>query len=153
MTETLGQRLGRLRKAKRLRQDEVAAATGVHAQTVSKWERDEQTVAGRYLVPLSRILGVTVETLTGSTENVSRETFPGRIVPNGPPTAASIIAALGDVEWIRRQEGVIDADEQAEFGYQIALRRQLPPEEMAKIIRWREELLGTDEPPRMPRLL
>jgi hypothetical protein len=56
-------------------------------------------------------------------------------------TADAIIHALGDPEFIRRQAGVVDREDWANFGYQIALRKQLPPDEMKKIMEWREAIL------------
>lgn len=59
--------------------------------------------------------------------------------------AAEIIQALGDPEWIRRHSGLVSARDRGEFAYQIALRRRLRAEEMAKILKWREELIGEEE--------
>jgi len=63
MKETLGARIGRLRREKGFKQDEVAQALEVSAQAVSKWEND-QTCPDIMLLPaLANMLGVTVDEL------------------------------------------------------------------------------------------
>lgn len=72
--ETLPERLKRLRKAARLTQAQLAEAVGVAVGTVNKWEQGKQGLAGRNLTKVAKALGVTMEALSGPTENVSRET-------------------------------------------------------------------------------
>ncbi len=59
-------------------------------------------------------------------------------------TADAIIASLGDPEFIRRHAGTVSREEWADFGYEIAMRRHLPPDEMKKIMDWRESILRDD---------
>ncbi len=69
MNSTLGKRIAILRRAKELKQDELAEKLGVSPQAVSKWEND-QTCPDISLLPLlSKILGVSVdELLSGQKE-------------------------------------------------------------------------------------
>ena len=69
MNSTLGNRIAILRRAKELKQDELAEKLGVSPQAVSKWEND-QTCPDISLLPLlSKILGVSVdELLSGQKE-------------------------------------------------------------------------------------
>ena len=71
MTETVGQRIARLRKAKGLSQEKLAEKTGVSSQAVSKWENDQSCPDISLLPQLSKLLGVTVdELLTGNGNEV-----------------------------------------------------------------------------------
>ena len=71
MTETIGTRISRFRKAKGLTQEELASRLGVSAQAVSKWENDISCPDIGLLPQLSRILGVTTdEILTGRSDGV-----------------------------------------------------------------------------------
>ena len=65
MTETLGQRLQRLRKQASLTQEDVANQLNITAQAVSKWENDISAPDISALVPLSHILGVSLNELLG----------------------------------------------------------------------------------------
>lgn len=69
MNQTLGKRIGALRREKGLKQDELAEKLGVSPQAVSKWETD-QTCPDISLLPLlAQILGITVdELLSGKQE-------------------------------------------------------------------------------------
>ena len=65
---TLGSRIAALRKSAGLRQDDLAEKLGVSPQAVSKWENDNSCPDISLLVPLAKILGVTVdELLSGKT--------------------------------------------------------------------------------------
>ncbi len=65
MTETFGQRFSRLRKAKGLTQDDVAARVNVSAQAVSKWENDINMPDVGILLNLGDMLGVSTDELLG----------------------------------------------------------------------------------------
>lgn len=69
MNQTLGKRIGALRREKGLKQDALAEQLGVSPQAVSKWEND-QTCPDISLLPrLAQILGVSVdELLSGKQE-------------------------------------------------------------------------------------
>ena len=66
MKMTLGTRIAALRRAKKLKQEDLAEMLGVSAQAVSKWEND-QSCPDIYLIPsLAKIFNVTTdELLTG----------------------------------------------------------------------------------------
>src|SRR5688572_30790701 len=70
----LGARIRRRREARGLRQADLASALRVTPQAVSKWERGENAPDIVVLVPLSRLLDVSVEWLLGGGPTV-RETF------------------------------------------------------------------------------
>lgn len=70
----LGARIKKRREARGLRQADLASALRVTPQAVSKWERGENAPDIVVLVPLSRLLDVTVEWLLGGSP-VERETF------------------------------------------------------------------------------
>lgn len=57
--ETLGQRIRRLREAKRFSQQELATVLGVSMRTVSNWERDKNLPMNR-LGALEQVLGASL---------------------------------------------------------------------------------------------
>ena len=74
--ETMGKRIGELRRRKNLTQDQFAEAMGVSAQAVSKWENDISCPDISLLPTMADFFGVTVDRLLrGETEE------PVRIVP------------------------------------------------------------------------
>ncbi len=69
MEKTLGERIAEKRKAKGLKQEELAESLSVSAQAVSKWENDLSCPDIMTLPPLAEILGCSVdELLTGKGE-------------------------------------------------------------------------------------
>ncbi|MEJ7733760.1 MAG: helix-turn-helix domain-containing protein [Polyangiaceae bacterium] len=70
----LGTRIRKRREARALRQADLASALRVTPQAVSKWERGENAPDITVLVPLSRLLDVSVEWLLGGSAN-ERETI------------------------------------------------------------------------------
>ncbi len=60
LTETVGQRIRRLRKGLpgRVGQDDLADRLGVHRNSVQAWEADTSKPGGENLVGLARALGV-----------------------------------------------------------------------------------------------
>lgn len=82
MNTTLGQRIALLRKQKNLTQDALAAATGVSAQAVSKWENDLSCPDIMILSQLAKLLGVTVDhLLTGEDQPETRLATPETVKP------------------------------------------------------------------------
>ena len=71
--ETLGKRISENRKAKNIKQDELAEMLLVSPQAVSKWENDISCPDISVLPKLSEILGITVdELLSGKKEPETR---------------------------------------------------------------------------------
>lgn len=71
MNESIGSRIARLRKEKKMTQEALAEQMGVSAQAVSKWENDQSCPDIGLLPKLSRVLGVsTDELLTGESSEV-----------------------------------------------------------------------------------
>ncbi len=58
MSETIGERLRRLRKKSGLTQEELADAVGVHENSVSRWENNELTPKTQSIKALAKALGV-----------------------------------------------------------------------------------------------
>ena len=76
MKKTLGMRIAEYRKAKGIKQDELAEKLGVSAQAVSKWENDVSCPDIMTLPALSKLLGVTSdELLTGESAEESQVTY------------------------------------------------------------------------------
>ena len=63
MDNTIGSRIAALRKAKSMKQEELAELLGVTGQAVSKWENDQTCPDISLLPQLAKILGVTVDEL------------------------------------------------------------------------------------------
>ena len=63
MKETLGQRIARLRKEKKLTQDDLARKFNVSTQAISKWENDLSSPDISILKELANTLGVTIDYL------------------------------------------------------------------------------------------
>ena len=71
MNETIGNRIARLRKEKRLSQEALAEKLGVSPQAVSKWENDQSCPDISLLPALAGNLEVSVdELLTGHSDQV-----------------------------------------------------------------------------------
>ena len=71
MNESIGSRIARLRKEKKMTQEALAEQMGVSSQAVSKWENDQSCPDIGLLPKLSRVLGVsTDELLTGEKNEV-----------------------------------------------------------------------------------
>ncbi len=62
---TVGQNIRRYRKEKNMTQGELAERLGVSVQAVSKWETDKSAPDINQLLPLSRVLGMSVDLLLG----------------------------------------------------------------------------------------
>ena len=62
---SLGQSIRRYRKEKNMTQGELAERLGVSVQAVSKWETDKGMPDVNQLLPLSRLLGMSVDLLLG----------------------------------------------------------------------------------------
>lgn len=75
MKETFGQRFTRLRRAKELRQEDIADKIGISPQAVSKWENDISLPDITILGELSDILGVTLDELLGKEKPVTSVVF------------------------------------------------------------------------------
>jgi len=65
MKETFGQRFARLRKSKKLRQEDIADKIGISPQAISKWENDISLPDISLLGELSDILEVSLDDLLG----------------------------------------------------------------------------------------
>jgi transcriptional regulator with XRE-family HTH domain len=75
----LGARIKKRREVRGLRQSDLASALRVSPQAVSKWERGENAPDIVVLVPLSRLLDVSLEWLLGGSP-IERETFEAVVI-------------------------------------------------------------------------
>ena len=72
--DSLGQRIAEKRKAKEMKQEELADMLGITAQAVSKWENDVSCPDIMTLPKLARILDTTTdELLTGTDTHAPTE--------------------------------------------------------------------------------
>ena len=71
--ETFGHRLTRLRKEKKLTQEDIAQKINISPQAVSKWENDISYPDINSLLILSDILGVSIDELCGKQKKVEDE--------------------------------------------------------------------------------
>ena len=69
MNETLGQRIARLRKEKKLSQEDLAKKFIVTTQAISKWENDLSAPDISILKELANTLGVTIDYLLSNEVN------------------------------------------------------------------------------------
>ena len=63
--ESFGQRFSRLRKEKKLTQDEIAKKLNITAQSVSKWENDNSYPDVALLSDIASLFNITVDELLG----------------------------------------------------------------------------------------
>lgn len=78
----LGQRIRSRRETCGLKQHDVSAALQVSPQAVSKWERGENAPDIGLMVPLGRLLGVTVDWLLGGFAE-DRDVFEATVLASG----------------------------------------------------------------------
>ena len=68
MNETIGSRIAKYRKQKRMTQEDLANAMGVSSQAVSKWENDASCPDVASLPKLAKLLGVTTDAILSGKE-------------------------------------------------------------------------------------
>ena len=78
----LGARIKQLRERRAFKQIDIANALQISAQAVSKWERGENAPDIAVLLELSKLLGVTCDTLLGRAEK-SNDTFEATVFCTG----------------------------------------------------------------------
>ena len=76
MRESIGKRIQKLRRERGLTQEQAAAALGVTAAAVSKWETDAACPDVAMLAPLARLLKVTVDDLLDFRPALTPEEIP-----------------------------------------------------------------------------
>ena len=77
--ESMGKRIQRLRRGRELTQEQAAAALGVTAAAVSKWETDAACPDVAMLAPLARLLKVTVDELLDFRPALQQEEIPAAL--------------------------------------------------------------------------
>lgn len=102
MKKTLGERIAEKRKAKGLKQEELAEALGVSAQAVSKWENDVSCPDIMTFPSLARKLGCTVdELLVGKNEEKEATLVPSTERKDFDKLMLRIICNSSDGETLR----------------------------------------------------
>ena len=81
--ESIGNRIGRLRRQANMTQEALAEKLGISSQAVSKWENDLSCPDISLLAELSRILGTTADELLTGNSNEVRICNEVRVVPAG----------------------------------------------------------------------
>lgn len=69
----IGEKVAKLRRAKGMTQEQLAAALGISAPAVSKWETDSSYPDIVLLCPLARVLGTDVDSLLSFEEELTEE--------------------------------------------------------------------------------
>ena len=82
MKKTLGERIAEKRKARGLKQDELAEMLGISAQAVSKWENDVSCPDIMTLPTLAEKLGCTIDELLTGKEDAPKEVLVSTPVRN-----------------------------------------------------------------------
>ena len=72
MKETLGNKIQKLRKERKMTQEELAEKLNVTSQAVSKWETDNSYPDITILVKLADIFGCSVDELLGREKNETK---------------------------------------------------------------------------------
>ncbi|MBI4661112.1 MAG: helix-turn-helix domain-containing protein [Verrucomicrobia bacterium] len=103
--DQLGQKIRTQREKLGLKQNDLAAALQVSPQAVSKWERGENAPDIAALVPLCRVLGVSVEWLLGAYEP-DRDVFVATVLVTGLQTTREMSETLGPREFADWTNGV-----------------------------------------------
>lgn len=98
-TETLGQRLARLRAAANMTQDELADKASVAVASMRNWEQDHRRPRADAALRLARALGVTMEELL-----VLPSSRPSRSDVQDPPGVRALKRAWARAKMGERQE-------------------------------------------------
>lgn len=101
----LGRRIRSRRETCGLKQNDLAGALQVTPQAVSKWERGENAPDIGTLVPLSKILGVSVEWLLGAYAQ-DRDVFEATVVATGTRSTREMSERLKPREFAAWASGV-----------------------------------------------
>lgn len=100
-----GQRVRAQREKVGLKQNDLAGALQVSPQAVSKWERGENAPDVGTLVPLCRVLGVSVEWLLGAA-GPDRDVFEATVVATGVRTTREMSERLSPREFAGWANGI-----------------------------------------------
>jgi len=83
MLQALGARIRLQREKRGLKQNDIAHALQISPQAVSKWERGENAPDIILLVPLAKLLGVSVDWLLGSYVTKDLDVFEATVLVSG----------------------------------------------------------------------
>lgn len=94
---TLGEKLQKLRKARRLTQEELAMQIGVSRQSLSKWESDGALPDTANIITLADLFGVSTDYLLREAEAADAPAAPIKEAPIPEPSASQPIAPIVQV--------------------------------------------------------
>lgn len=99
---TTGQKIQALRKGRGLTQEQLAARLGVSRQAVSRWELDETLPDTQNLLPLKEALGVSIDMLLDSAQDLEEPATQEGPAPGAasPPARPSLGALLKRRFWL-----------------------------------------------------
>ena len=129
--QSVGGRIGRLRRQKKLTQEYLAQQLGVSRQAVSKWETDQTQPDTANLTALAKLLGCTVDWLLTGEEPVSKA------VPVDNPTSCRLPLA----KRLHRLGSVLGY-----FGLAVYLLGLLSGELNRQVILWASPHIGVGVP-------
>lgn len=95
MLRDLGARIRLQREKRGLKQNDIAHALQISPQAVSKWERGENAPDIILLVPLAKLLGVSVDWLLGSYSTKDLDVFEATVLVSGVQGARRKSEQLG----------------------------------------------------------
>ena len=78
---TIGERIAKCRKDKKLSQEYIAEILDVSRQAVSKWENDQSEPDTGNLIQLARLFGVSVEYLANGEEEKTKIVYVEKNIP------------------------------------------------------------------------
>ncbi len=94
---TLGEKLQKLRKARRLTQEELATQIGVSRQSLSKWESDGALPDTANIITLADLFGVSTDYLLREAEAADAPAAPIKEAPIPEPSASQPITPIVQV--------------------------------------------------------
>jgi len=121
---SFSQNIKRLRTEKNLTQEQLAAALGISAQAVSKWETSETYPDGALLVPLANELGVSLDELFGN-ETVTMADISRRII--------DIIRRTDEKEHFDVARDICWQIERGLFNCRMEIEKEYDPDEIKSV--------------------
>lgn len=83
-----GERIRQLRKAKHMRQSDLAELLGNDGNTISRWERGTIGIGSAYIMKLAEVFDTTADYLLGKTDNPESRTIH---IQHEPPAERAVV--------------------------------------------------------------
>ncbi len=103
----LPERLAFLRKKKGLSQQELADEMNVTRQAISKWESGNVMPNLDNLIYLSKLYGVTIDSLIDDTQSTPPEPAPSELTPTKPSPSGEAISEPKPAESLRKENPIL----------------------------------------------